>query len=353
MVRTCTGIVYGDGSPGVQGQSPATAYKDYVDSSLEAPTSDLKGRPWPKCAKFVLLGNCTTDPNHEIARVVLCGKEWCEHCGEDDSWIHKRRIARIIPKVWQIEKMGALIIQPSLGQRHLLRTKVALQDFGRLAKMALVRYGIPRAIRRWHHFGDDGSRHNPHLEVLYDGGFMRKKQLRQLREYLCLVFDDPKLVVHYRYRQSAAEKMHTVRYHTRSTFRKQGWDYELARNLHGFQNQQSWGRWKSPPVWGFTPQDAEGISPGLVKAHAGKCPVDGCSGDIKWQGKAVFIAWLDIWLAAGFFEEIGGGYYASVDTRGPPGDDDPEDDPLQGLQRIIAVRERCQNSGHLAPPGDG
>ena len=304
-----------------KGKVPAkTHYKDYVDSSR----FELSGQPWPECAKWASYGTC--ENGHEVAKIHLCGKEWCPTCGAKNSWIHQRRIARLLPRAQQMKHIGYWVIQLPKNSRYKLRSKRSLSGFrirvGRLFK----RYGFTRGLDFYHYFGDEGATRgwNPHLNVITDGAYMPPQKLEAFKQYLRRALDEPDLIVHYEYRQSVAEMMHTIRYVTRATFLDKSWDPAMAAELCRFQNGHHWGVWKDEPIWALDSQDTEADSlTRIQKLQSGMCPC--CGKPITWS-KPIPIVLLQVWGAA----EIGGGYYVLPPPHDPPERLDHE--RLEGLE---------------------
>ncbi|GAI45337.1 unnamed protein product, partial [marine sediment metagenome] len=80
--------------------------RDYLESydnvsSWLALTCDKSGVGW------FIAGECQN--GHRFAKELVCGKEWCEVCGEDGSVAHLRRFARWLPKVQQLGVMGYFV----------------------------------------------------------------------------------------------------------------------------------------------------------------------------------------------------------------------------------------------------
>ena len=282
-------------------------YKERIDSSLSSHAFHTEKHHQiineESCAKWATIGEC---PNgHAFAKKIECGKEWCPRCGTDRSWIHNRRIFRWLRKAQQMNGMGYLVIEWPKHSRTRLRTKKALSDMGKRLKADLSSWGIRRALRRWHFFGENGAKrgYNPHLNIIFDGGYIPISKLESLKSFLREALNEPQLIIHYSYRRSVAEMMHTLRYVTRATFRQREWDNILADNLYGFQNSQSWGTWKDDPVWQLDePEFDLTLASTIAKLERGVCPH--CGESLVWY-KPVPCLLLDVWEA----HSIGEGYY--------------------------------------------
>lgn len=284
----------GDGVPGA-GRGD---YKEYVDKSHP----ELSGKPWPECASWALGGEC--ESGHQFWKVIMCGKEWCPDCGEDGSWIHKRREARWLPKIQQLESYGYYVIEWPIESRGKLRSKEALSRAGKQVKGAFKTLGYDRGLRRWHWFGDDnpGDRGwNPHLNLIVPGRYLPETELERVKAYLRYVLHEPDLIVHYSYRQTVPEMLHGLRYITRATFWDKGWDPAMVEVVDGFHNSQTWGRWDGPRLWGLD-DDRE-----LTDLEQGTCPI--CGEPITWDSKPMPIIWLALLDDMSLLKEIKGGYF--------------------------------------------
>ena len=286
---------------GAQGATPPQSYKDYVDTS----SKDLHGTPFPACAKWVSVGKC--EEGHQFAKVHLCGKEWCPECGAKDSWIHNRRFSRWLPKAQQMQDIGYFVIEWPVVSRDKLHSKRALSDMGKRVKGAFQVLGFDRGLRRWHFFGESGLKFNPHINVLVESAYLSRERLDAIKSHLRSVLGEPDLIINYSYRQSVAEKVHTLKYVTRATFLDESWDDGLMHELHNFQNTNRWGKWDDAPVWQMSHEQK-----GVKALESGKCPH--CGTPVHWESKPVSIAWLQIWQAAGWVKPIGGGYFEFNDT---------------------------------------
>lgn len=280
-------------------------YNEYVDTSSRG--DDLRGKPWPDCAKWTLPGEC--ENGHWWTKVLLCGQEWCRTCGENWSWIHRRRFARWVAKAQQMDIMGYWVIEWPLASRDKLHTKGALSAMGKRVKGAFQALGYDRGLRRWHFFGETGDVYNPHINVLVDGRYLKGERLESVKAFLRHVLGEPDLIVNYHYRRAPAAKVHTLKYVLRATFLDEAWDEELARELHNFQNTNYWGKWEGEMKWELKRQDDGEITKVKQLEHS-ICP--DCGKPIKW-GQATPIDWLDIWGG----EEVGAGYYR-LPARSPP-----------------------------------
>lgn len=198
---------------------------------------------------------CMTD----YFRLHLCGKEWCETCGEKMSWIHKRRIARWYDKWAQMETLGYLIITTPIEFRDFVlsleapESKKVLQHLRRywVRKLKAEFDGI-KGLCRYHWAGDDGKRFAPHLNFLFNKGYIEKDILNRWRnDYYNWLKDNCGIKVaagttnlRYRYCTEPAARMHRLKYVTRATLMVYRPKY--AKIIHKFKNSINFGKFDKP-----------------------------------------------------------------------------------------------------------
>lgn len=301
--------------------------KPALNSSSQSQTT-WADDPTKTCGKsaigrFAMTG---TDPtgSHQVAKVLMCGREWCERCGKNSdqgvigSAAHQRRIARWLPKAQQMSSMGEFVLTVPPDLRSPLRDPEHLSTIGRRLTRLMKRYGFDRGLRRWHWFGEldkapegEAPVYHPHQNVLVDGRFLPQETLddirlawsKLLRKVLGLDYT-PVTDVHYQYAPTAGQMYHRVRYVTRATFKDLQWDEYMGRKLVGFRNAQTWGKWEGEPLWQPEPDD-DPPAAGAVAIAAGNCP--DCPGEspIEWDSRIIRAAGLErtIW------RDLGTGYY--------------------------------------------
>jgi len=282
-------------------------YKEYYDKSQNQERVITES----ECAKWAMSGRC--ESGHIFLKKLNCGIEWCPWCGQENSWIHERRIGRWLPKLQKMKSVGYFVIELPLESRAKLRSKEALEDFGKEAKRIFkTRLDYDRGLRRWHFFGDDNPEvrgYNPHLNILVDGGYLSYDRLEFVKSVLRSELNEPDLIVHYEYRATIPEMMHSLRYVTRATFLDYCWDPELAEAIRGFKNQQVWGNWKKyETLWTL---DSDDRTEAVAKLESGLCPC--CGKPIVWDKGVVTSLMIDVCNAV----DIGGGYY-QVPDKDPP-----------------------------------
>lgn len=163
---------------------------------------DLDGSvqlPMATCGAWAIIAECESGQHH-FAKRLYCGREWCDVCGQDNSASHKRRQARLLPKLQQVKQVGYFVIEFPDSVRHIgergispdsdngeivsgwCYSKTDLRDTTNTIVDVLAgkrgaggrgskRVGgyFARGIARWHWFGDKKpGKYNPHLNVLVD-----------------------------------------------------------------------------------------------------------------------------------------------------------------------------------------
>ncbi|MBA7678632.1 hypothetical protein ES703_86910 [subsurface metagenome] len=284
---------------------------DNVSSWLENTCDKGKG--------YFIVAEC--ENGHRFAKELVCNKEWCGVCGQDDSFAHNRRFARWLPKVMQFEVMGYLVFTIPQELRAKYRTKKALANLGHQVQELLKGFGYSRGLRRWHFFGDKSTKYHPHLNCLVDGGYCPPALLDKIKAAYASLLAVDLADVNYRYRLSPGKMVHSLKYVTRATFRDYELDLEMAMELRGFRNMVVWGRgqWDGEAAWsladlgGKARAEVEGLDIEAIESlAAGVCPV--CGKELTW-GEALPIGL----LAMVDKKPLGAGYWRLADIRPPPG----------------------------------
>jgi len=306
-----------------------------------------------ECGAWALVGRCRN--GHAFAAKLYCGREWCSECREQ---VHRRRIARWLPKAQQLESMGYWDITFPPELRLLLRNKVILRKVSKKAVAALRSElfvarcgkcghvwgfgitkashiakkcpscdckkitiesfeGFPRGLRRWHWFGDTPGVYNPHLNIIVEGKYLRGEKLEATKQAIRRALLPPamrehyNLVINYSYTKAPGKMYHILKYVTRATFLDYTWDDCMASRLWNFRNTLSWGKWEGPEVWPVHTRKLKLAAASELQQN--RCPT--CGEAIVWQKKPVDSTWLLVWGA----RDIGAGYYQLPDIRPPPG----------------------------------
>lgn len=280
-------------------QQQADRYLDHLAKSQDS-TDVLteNNRALNDCGGWMSVGTC--GGGHSFGRILRCGREWCPSCGLKDSDTHQRRWARWLPKVRQLRRMGYLVVTFPLDTRASLRTKPELRAMATAITKGLKELGFDRGLRRWHWFGDESVRFNPHLNFLLDAALISKYALRAIKSMVHGVVGVD-CDVHYEWTTTPRKMVHLLKYVTRSTFTSRSWDEELAQELYRFRTTWVWGKWDQPPAWSFNAQE-EGFSERLFSLKRGLCPT--CGMEMQWGKRPLPSAFLAIWS----HEDIQGGY---------------------------------------------
>lgn len=275
-----------------------------------------------------------TDENgHSYAKEIVCGREWCKRCGDNatpgyrGSVAHRRRIARLLPKARQLDRIGYFVLTVPTELRVHLRSKEMLSALGVAVRRLMVRLGFDRGFRRWDWFGEKavkGGRpvFHPHMNVVVEAGWIEPEMIERVKRGWRRILaqatgqDVPSIDVHYDFAATPGQKYHRVRYVTKATFHNWRWDEQAAGELIGFRNSQTWGKWDGEPVW--EAPDVEAPDDAAAKITEGLCPE--CDAEIPW-GDAVI-------LRRSQFEglspvEVGPGFYRLA-RRKFGGRDDPD-----------------------------
>lgn len=289
-------------------ESPASPFPGYKDLIAKpAPTANpltLK----KKCPGWMVVGTCTN--GHRYAKELYCGREWCPICGAQDSSVHQRRKARLIPKLQQLSEVGYFVVEFPDRYRKLpgyVYSRKGLQSCTNKVVDALAgvrshgkRQGgfFPRGILRWHFFGEEVvGKWNPHLNIIVEAGYIPENQMLLIKNSLKKSLRCKDLIVNYSYTAEIPKVMHILRYITRATFTDKSWDDRMADHLFGFRNTRWWGNWKQEAVWHLETEDT------ITALESGICPQ--CGEKITW-GKTIDIAWIQLEKKIATFS---GGYF--------------------------------------------
>jgi len=272
------------------------------------------------CPVIAVNGVC--QEGHHWAKECICNREWCEEadgrCGGDGGPAHQRRKARWFPKARKIRGMGGFVLSLPPEVRDQYRTPESLGGLGTSAKRMMQRHGYKRGLRRWHFFGEDHPGHglqgdglpnyHPHLEMIVDGGWLTNKKRRAIKRSWANILgvSVERINLYYRYVQphETKKKLHRISYALRPTFTDWRWDPELAYELIGFHNAQTWGSkadWDGPDLWEVPEGESDG-SGSLEALEEGRCPIDGTP--IKWGGTIAINN-----LREPFWQPVGAGYW--------------------------------------------
>jgi hypothetical protein len=260
------------------------------------------------CVNSFLKGSCGN--GHRFLKALSCGKEWCKDCGEFESMIHQRRIARWFGRVLQMPKLGYLVVTvPSELRGEFLNRKM-LSEFRTYCKRKLQRMGYMRGLVRYHWAGDcnhcngtglinseecivckgtgAGREFKPHLNFLIDEGYLTPEQFE--KKFVTFRKDVGKWFtkkfshiapgkfsgnLFYSYASDASHKVHKLKYITRATWRL--YKKEVVDVIKGYRTSSVWGKFEKPEV--------NRVSE-LVSLESNQCPC--CGFDVKWKKDFIF-----------------------------------------------------------------
>lgn len=328
--------------------------------------SKWEGDKWklPDCLAGFVKGE--REDGTLLYKAVACGKEWCEDCGKEDSWIHLRRVARWTGKAFawihDKEPVGYLVVTFPPQFWQAMRSKDALRVARHFWRRKLKREGHEYGLCAWHTHGDcpdcknqpgrvefcrlcgsdgngrpgtgAGREYKPHLNFLFSRDKVPKEQLREWRKEWVrwlnmwankngLPMRANQSVLHYQFARAGAPDQvgkvwHWVKYITRPTHRIK--DADLAFKLKGFHLRSTWGKWKRKAIgepWlsqifeKLTPKeihkDEKELRRKLLLLAQKICPYTGQK--IKWEGFKREIPIVVYRITQGIQQYIQGGYF--------------------------------------------
>jgi hypothetical protein len=218
----------------------------------------------PDCSRGFVKGNCGCT---SYAKNIICGKEYCKDCGREGSPQHQKRFNRWLPKARALNKFGVLVVTIPEELRYKYQNKIRLSAFRTAIKNKLKRLGFEKGLMRWHLFGDcewckgkacykcnhtgAGNEFKPHLNIIIESGFIKDiNNSTILTELKSFVQDFWKakfkkkyaININYHYSKQITDRVHQVKYITRSTFRI--YDQQTDELLKSYRMTTVWGVWK-------------------------------------------------------------------------------------------------------------
>lgn len=216
-----------------------TRYKLRAARASGALSKWLESRKFYPCATSVAVGSCSH--GHNYGKLIACGREWCEYCGENNSLQHQTRAARWLHKVKQCDDVGYFVVTIPSQAREMFMQHETLSIFRRAVVRYLKRSGFERGLVRYHWCGDcpdckgdgcdkcdykkTGKTWHPHLNILTDSGYISKETLNDFKAFVAkwmrnnTPYNGGDAVIHYQYTADEKKKAHLLRYVTRSTLR--------------------------------------------------------------------------------------------------------------------------------------
>lgn len=273
---------------------------DYKSKCYKANSRYIKGKEYfeqlyksgalPDCSRGFITGYCGCNSH---AKNVICGKEYCADCGREGSPQHQKRFNRWMPKAKSLNKFGVLVITMPEELRYKYLNKIRLSAFRTAIKNKLKRLGYDKGLMRWHLFGDcefcngnacykcnhtgAGKEFKPHLNIIIESGYIKNLNdseiLTELKNFvksfwLMKFKQEYTININYHYSKGITDKVHQVKYITRSTFRI--YDQKIDESLKKYRMTTVWGKWDKVKL--ETPEE---------KNAAGCC--EDCNSFIKWQ----------------------------------------------------------------------
>lgn len=295
--------------------SPPTAATVYLERIATSPLNrktQAHSALGTFCGTWAIIG--VDSDGNRIAKRLPCGKEWCDRCR---NIAHKRRISRVLPRLFQVSPMAYDVITFPLELRSLLHNPKSLSLVARKVRLLYRHLGYSKIYTRWHFFGDKSDIFHPHLNVLYDGGWLSAEGLATLKDTIKhnlirsslarAVGKD--LVIKHLYNSNPKRIMHWVKYVTRATFLDYASDPPLAEALYGFHNGCFAGTWKDSPRWRLTGTDKK-YNP-LIQVARGLHPQSGKP--LVWSRKP--IPWVLVLMEEP--TDIGAWWYLLPPIRAP------------------------------------
>ena len=266
------------------------------------------------CGQWGMMKSC--ENGHWFFASFTCGREWCPACGADGSHFHTRRIGRIMPRVFAMDRVGYFVMEVPLVARQQFENVEKLREARKYIHRLLKReFPGCRGVTRWHYYGDamikehmaelQFQHYHPHLNVLIEHGFVGKKQLKRIRRLWskwiynsCGKHYYKTAPVYYKYVSSPGRKYHLMRYITRSTFKQLNtFNLHIAKGLFQFNNTSWFGQFTEVDkergrerytAWAATLRRSERRSIVEVQSHDAYmddiCPI--CHGKLS-----VFMVW--------------------------------------------------------------
>lgn len=264
-----------------------------------------------------------------IYKRIVCGKEYCPECGKIDSIIHKRRVSRWFKKLFSYKSVGYFVITVPAEIRDKFKDREILSEWKKFSIRYFKNLGYESGLFRFHWYGDckhckgdekgcieckftgAGTDWCPHINILTEGKFLTKEvfkttlnmikyDFKMFYESLFGIDLTGKENAFYEYRKTDKQKMHVLKYVTRSTFRI--YNKEIAGLLKGFRASQTWGK------FGKCLHESENNE--LIMLESGLCPC--CKQKIVWKDGLI----VNIKLSKLFYDYIDGGYIIGKNKSG-------------------------------------
>jgi len=239
-----------------------------------------------KCTKGMIWGQTT---KNNYFRLVTCGKEWCSDCGAFHSYPHDRRIAKVFPRLERLlvqeqKSIQYLVITIPYKLRELFRDQENLNKFRIYWRRKLKREGNERGIMRWHWCGEDGHKWAPHLNILMEGGYMERSELKQWRKDLAHWFKSE-----FKLNYLPSSNFYTS--YTNDTVKLKHWTNYVLRatqTIWNPQNEETISKYKNTTVFGENWPKAVETEDEILQKKLSGFEIDPVTGDqekIIWAKK--------------------------------------------------------------------
>ena len=278
-----------------------------------------------KCAVGWVTGFCECGKIY--SKKVLCGKEWCPECGQKDSVIHQRRVARWFDKIISTDELGHMVVTTPREVRHLMLDQNILRAFRQYVKRYLQRMGEKKGAIRYHWAGDckycqgegcedckfTGSKRKfyPHLHIMHGMGYIHPEKLKKmkvdLKNWMQNRFNIKlkyNVVVYNSFTRDDAQKIFWLKYNTRATWRH--YDKKVISVIKGFRTSTTFGKWEIDLELVKKREEEEGSKiMDVNKLEKGNCIC--CNKPLKWERLQTKREFFDNGFYLG--KKIDAGYY--------------------------------------------
>jgi len=177
---------------------------------------------------------------------TVCGRGDCPICGKENSFAHHRRYQRGRMKIKEMLEegyVGYMVITCNENERKKWDNKKELNRIGKYVIRMLKRElgKNLRGVAVWHYSGEKSHKWYPHLNVLFNRGYIEEEKLKEIKEKIYKKIGVK--VVNYRYSRNIKRVInHWWKYITRPTFLLQN-EVEYEK-IKGMKNIKWFGKFK-------------------------------------------------------------------------------------------------------------
>jgi hypothetical protein len=208
-------------------------------------SSQCKTKFWnfEKCPNGIkLIAECPECKN-KFLQYTSCKREDCPICGKEGSVAHYRRFIEGLPKILEMYKKSGVVGYIVITWNKKQDIEINKKTFGKIRRyiIRMMKREIrTRGIARWHWGGEQSRDFYPHLNILFESGYIEKSKLERIKKLI-----EKKLnvkVVYYQYSRNIGKILHWWRYVSRPTFLKQNQvSYSVIK---GFRNTIYFGEFE-------------------------------------------------------------------------------------------------------------